>query len=88
MSEVQPIDWYNCSHFNSYFDARSSITTQRSFNALIIESGTITKTSAHDIKIQAEIYWFSNLPPKLKRFTPQLLDSGRLQDGITTYYCL
>lgn len=88
MSEVQPTDWYNCSHFNSYFDARSSITTQRSFNALIIESGIVTKTSDHDIKIQAEIYWFSHLPPKLRRFTPQFIDSGYLQDGITTYYCL
>lgn len=88
MSEVQPTDWYNCSHFRSYFDARSSITTQRSFNALIIKSGIVTKTSNDDIKIQAEIYWFSHLPPKLRRFTPQFIDSGRLQDGITTYYCL
>lgn len=88
MSKIQPKDWYNCSHLNSYFNARSSITTQRSFNALIIESGMVTKSSDHDVKIQAEIYWFSNLPPKLKRFTPQLIDSGRLQDGITTYYCL
>lgn len=88
MTKDQPKQWYNCSYLNSYFNARSSITTQRSFNALIIESGMVTKTSDHDVKIQAEIYWFSNLPPKLKRFTPQLIDSGRLQDGITTYYCL
>ena len=88
VSEVQPKDWYNCSHFSSYFDARSSITTQRSFNALIIKSGIVTKTSNDDIKIQAEIYWFSHLPAKLRRFTPQFIDSGRLQDSITTYYCL
>ena len=88
MEKVQPDNWFNCSHLNSYFNARSSITTQRSFNALIIDSGMVTKTSDHDVKIQAEIYWFSNLPPKLKRFTPQFIDSGRLQDGITTYYCL
>ena len=85
MHSVQPTDWFNCSHINSYFNARSSITTQRSFNALTIKSGVVTKTSDHDVKIQAEIYWFSNLPPKLKRFTPQFIDSGRLQDGITTY---
>ena len=88
MKQVQPTNWYNCSHFNSYFDARSSITTQRSFNALTIESGMVTKSSDNNIKVQAEIYWFSHLPPALKRFTPQLIDSGRLEDGITTYYRL
>lgn len=88
MKQVQLTDWYNCRHFNSYFDARSSITTQRSFNALTIESGMVTKSSDNDVKIQAEIYWFSHLPPALKCFTPQLIDSGRLQDGITTYYRL
>ena len=59
MHKVQPTDWFNCSHFNSYFDARSSITTQRSFNSLMIDSGMVTKSSDNDIKIQAEIYWFS-----------------------------
>lgn len=88
LSEIQPTDWYNCSHFNSYFEARSSITTQRSFNALTIESGIVTKTSDNDVKIQAEVYWFKHLPASLRRFTPQFIDSGRLQDGVTTYYCL
>lgn len=88
LSEVQPANWYNCSHVNSYFEARSSITTQRSFNALTIESGVVTKTSDNDVKIQAEVYWFNNLPASLRRFTPQFIDSGRLQDGVTTYYCL
>lgn len=88
MDRVEPTEWYNCSHFNSYFDARSSITTQRSFNTLVIESGVVTKSSDDDIKIQAEIYWFSHLPAALKRFTPQFIGSGRLQDGMTTYYCL
>ncbi len=88
LSEIQPTDWYSCSHFNSYFEARSSITTQRSFNALTIESGIVTKTSDNDVKIQAEVYWFKHLPASLRRFTPQFIDSGRLQDGVTTYYCL
>lgn len=88
MHKVQPKNWYNCSRINSYFDARSNITTQRSFNALNIESGIVTKSSVHDIKIQAEIYWFAHLPPKLKRFTPQFIDSGRLEDGVSSYYCL
>ncbi|WP_169391549.1 MULTISPECIES: hypothetical protein [Psychrobacter] len=88
LKEVQPTDWYNCSHFNSYFDARSSITTQRSFNALTIDAGVVTKTSDDDVKIQAEVHWFTNLPASLKRFTPQFIGNGRLQDDITTYYQL
>lgn len=88
LTEVQPSHWFNCSHFNSYFDARSSITTQRSFNAMTIKSGMVTKTSDNDVKIQAEVYWFSHLPAPLKRFTPQFIDSGLLPDGATTYYCL
>ncbi|WP_019520662.1 hypothetical protein [Faucicola boevrei] len=81
-------EWHDCGHINPYFNARASITTQRSFNSLLINRGLVTKSSTNHKKMQAEINWFKSLPANLKKFAPQLIDDGIGQDGVTPYYCL
>lgn len=79
--------WHDLGHVNTYFKSRASITTQRSFNSLNIKSGVLTKRGDPSIKIEAEAQWFKNLPIAMRRFTPQLIDSGSDQDG-KPYYSL
>lgn len=88
--------WYNCGYINTFFNSRANITTQRSFNSLLIQADTVTKTSENNQKIHAEAQWFLQLPPALKKFTPQLIDYGTLRedlekDGVEkdcAFYCL
>ncbi|MGE6528781.1 hypothetical protein ACQKEM_07110 [Pseudomonas sp. NPDC077382] len=73
-TEVQ--SWHDLGHINTYFLSRSHITTQRSFNSLQIKNGQVWKSGIPAIKICAESEWFKSLPPILKRYAPQLIDSG------------
>ncbi len=79
--------WHDLGHVNTYFKSRASITTQRSFNSLDIESGVLTKRGEPSVKIEAEAHWFKNLPIAMRRFTPQLIDSGFGADD-KPYYSL
>lgn len=81
-------DWHDCGHINPYFNARATITTQRSFNSLLIDGGVVTKSSTNHKKMQAEINWFKTLPANLRKFAPQFIDEGIGDDGVTPYYCL
>lgn len=74
--------WYDLGHINTYFSSRSKITTQRAFNLLRIENGVVWKSGSPTIKIEAEANWFKNLPIQLKRFTPQLIQSGYIDDNV------
>ena len=58
--------WFDLGHVNTYFRSRASITTQRAFNELRIENGIVHKTGSPSIKIQAEGFWFKNIPTHLK----------------------
>lgn len=78
-------EWYDLGHINTYFTSRSTITTQRAFNALNICNGILTKTGEPDIKIQAESNWFNSIPSSLKKYTPQLLEYGQLPSGKSFY---
>jgi fructosamine-3-kinase len=79
--------WHDLGHVNTYFKSRACITTQRSFNSLDIRSGVLTKRGEPAIKIEAEAHWFANLPVSMRRFAPQLIDSGTDAEG-ATYYSL
>ncbi|MGW8462012.1 hypothetical protein [Pseudomonas sp. CLCA07] len=68
--------WHDLGHVNTYFVSRSQITTQRVFNSLRIENGTVWKSGAQKTKIIAESEWYKKLPVALKRYTPQMIDSG------------
>lgn len=78
-------NWYDLGHVNTYFRSRSSITTQRAFNSLKIENGVVWKSGTPPRKIEAEANWFVNLPAQLKRFTPQLIQSGYTLEGNPFY---
>lgn len=69
--------WHDLGHINTYFQSRSSITTQRVFNSLKIENGVVWKSGTPEKKIEAEANWFSQLPSSLKKYTPQLIQVGR-----------
>ena len=80
--------WHDLGHVNTYFASRAKITTQRVFNDLRIQNGTVWKSGSSWRKIQAESEWFKNLPVKLRRYTPQLIDSGLCPDDAAPYYVL
>lgn len=77
--------WYDFGHINTYFQSRSTITTQRAFNSLKIEDGVVWKSGTPPRKIEAEANWFQQLPAALKRFTPQLIQSGKTSEGNPFY---
>lgn len=73
--------WHDLGHVNTYFNSRANITTQRAFNDLKIESGVVKKSGRPNIKIQAEAFWFEQLPAPLKKFIPVLLSHGQRDSG-------
>lgn len=71
-------NWLDFDHVNTFYNSRSKITTQRSFNELKIISKKVYKSSEDSSKIKAEAKWFENIPPQLRVYTPQLLNHGEL----------
>ena len=80
--------WHDLGHVNTYFVSRSQITTQRVFNSLRIENGTVWKSGSPTTKIVAESEWYKKLPVALKRYTPQLIDSGIDAETGAPFYML
>jgi len=74
-------DWYDFGHLQTYFASRARYPTARSFNQLRAGEHVITKRSVNADKLAGEAEWFGRLPGPLRRFTPQLLSSGRTDDG-------
>ena len=66
--------WFDCGHINTYFQSRSRVTTERSFNNLDIVDGCTRKTGSDHTKIAAEAEWFAHLPTPLRPYCPQLID--------------
>lgn len=85
MKKIVCTGWFDCGHINTYFQSRSKITTQRSFNFIKINDGVVFKTGLPNEKIQAEITWLNTIPPSIKKYTPQLIDFGNLNDGHKFY---
>jgi hypothetical protein len=79
-------EWFDFGHINTYFQSRSCVTTERSFNKLLIKDGLVKKTGLPE-KIKAESNWFLNLPKGLRQFCPQLIDHGT-GDAEDPYYVL
>jgi len=74
MQRQMSAEWFDCGHINTYFQSRSRITTERSFNNLSIVGGCARKTGNDHLKIAAEAEWFVNLPTSLRSYCPQLID--------------
>ncbi|ENU15170.1 hypothetical protein QUG64_12310 [Acinetobacter lwoffii] len=86
-NNLESKEWYDLGHINTYFVSRSKITTQRSFNSIKIEDGILYKSGNPSIKIIAEAHWLSDIPSRLKKYTPQIIESGR-NDKDTPYYAM
>jgi hypothetical protein len=67
--------WYDFGHSHTYYNSKSSMTTQRAFNEMKIMDRVVTKISSKKNKLFAEANWFSSLPYQLKHYAPQLLNS-------------
>ena len=75
-------DWFDFGHVNTYFKSRALTTTQRNFNVLKITDGIVWKSGENRDKIRAEWTWYKNIPPCLKRYTPQLINIGDKEDEV------
>lgn len=78
-------NWFDLGHINTYFITRSRDTTQRAFNLLQVSDGVLYKSGEPPEKIDAEARWLLSVPPIIKKYTPNLLDSGRLESGRAFY---
>lgn len=86
--KMQEVDsWLDLGHVNTYFKSRALITTQRSFNSLSVSNGVVRKTGLPSKKIKAEANWYRMIPPAIRRFTPQLIESGQ-DEGGNYYYSI
>ncbi len=73
LSTIKVSNWLDFGHANTYYRSKSAHTTQRVFNDLKITPEWIEKSGVHNAKIEAEANWFENLPPMIRRYTPQYL---------------
>lgn len=64
--------WLDFGLLSSFYASKSTITTQRHFNALFIKNGFVLKTSKNADKIKAEYAWFKALPKDLCLFVPKI----------------
>lgn len=76
--------WLDFGHINTYYQSKSFVTTERSFNSMEIVGDVVTKKSSNIKKINAESNWFKSLPVELKVYTPQLLEV--LEEGYSIEY--
>jgi hypothetical protein len=67
--------WYDFGHSHTYYNSKSSMTTQRAFNEMKIVGRIVTKSSNKKNKLFAEANWFKTIPHQLKHYTPQLINS-------------
>ena len=68
---IESKEWHDFGHLNSFFISRTSITTEREFNNLAIDTDKVVKRSKKKLKMKAEANWFKNIPPNLSLFTPR-----------------
>ncbi|MCE1058294.1 MULTISPECIES: phosphotransferase [Pseudomonas] len=88
LTMVEVNGWHDLGHVNTYFVSRSRITTQRVFNSLRIQNGVVWKSGTERKKIIAEGEWFKKLPVPLRRYIPQLIDSGIDRETGDAFYML
>jgi len=79
-------EWLDFGHINTYFQARSKLTTERSFNSLEVKNNVVTKKSFNNTKILAEANWFQKIPSSIKRLTPNFIEAGQVNNQ--AYYSI
>lgn len=76
LEHIQVREWHDYGHLNTYFQSRTYLTTERSFNQLKVEDGSIKKYGQPAEKIKAESFWFKNIPSSIKIYTPNYISDG------------
>ena len=76
VKEIISNSWLDFGHSNTFYKSKSTLTTQRSFNELVIDKFSVVKCSEDHQKILAEANWFKSVPLVLKKYIPSLWDSG------------
>ncbi|HWX46635.1 MAG TPA: capsular biosynthesis protein [Roseomonas sp.] len=76
--------WLDFGHLQTFYRARSQVSTTRAFNALTVSGHTVLKTGDKADKLAAEAAWFEALPPPLRLHTPPFL--GREGEGYRIGY--
>jgi hypothetical protein len=85
LKRVHTENWLDFGHLQTFYRSRCSIHTQRSFNELALSFNSVHKSGSNGPKIEAEAYWFENIPFNLRLYTPAFLGSEKLADGKPTY---
>lgn len=66
--------WFDFGHADTYYQSRRRLTTQRSFNELLITRRIVVKSSGNINKIEAEANWFEQCPPTVRLHTPAFIE--------------
>ncbi|MGE3407892.1 MAG: hypothetical protein AB7I37_13830 [Pirellulales bacterium] len=74
-------EWHDFGHLTTYYRSRTQVTTERCFNRLQISRAGVTKAGSNADKLRAEAHWFQQIPPALRRFTPQFLGEDTSADA-------
>lgn len=78
-------DWLDFGHLQTYYRSRCSIQTQRAFNELDLSFSVVKKSSENTKKIEAEAFWFQNIPSHLRLYTPAFLGLEETPSGRLAY---
>ena len=72
-------DWYDLGHTSKLIKAQNILFNTRCFNSVSVDSenGSLIKRSTNIQKLEAEAFWYQNLPEKLKVFAPRILNFSK-----------
>jgi hypothetical protein len=74
-------EWLDFGHINTFYRSRSSMTTQREFNEMLITHRLVTKSSHKKKKMVAEASWFKKIPAELRIYLPHLISDNTNQEN-------
>lgn len=78
--------WFDFGHLHTYYQSKTKMTTQRSFNNMCIKGLVVTKSSHKKYKLAAEANWYRTLPAPLRTYIPQFL--GESESQLTYSYSI
>ena len=70
-------EWNDVGHIENYFTTKQFMLKTRYFNSLQLDSTSkiVTKTSENTDKLINEIHWYQNIPSKISKLIPKIIDS-------------
>ena len=64
--------WQDLGHAATFYLARKNSLVSRTFNRLQFKNGVLEKCGESS-KINAEVYWYRNIPSQLRKYVPQII---------------